>query len=223
MGISLSAEEKRKPHIEVSGRKGLGVKADDLIDRLIESALGEVKSRHPAEQLEEQRGAATEIAIGALRYFLLKYTRTSVIAFDFEEALSFEGNTGPYVQYAAVRARNILRKFEERGEHIPDFQAELTDDLLTEQLQQEQLWNALVLAAKVDSVVDKAIATGEPAHVATFAFQLAQGFSGFYHDFPVLQEADRDRRLFLLWIASVFAQQIHKTLLVLGIPVPKYM
>ena len=130
LGIALSEEDRKRPYVEVSGRKGLGVKADDLMDKLIEKALEEVASRHPEASVEEQRAVATQIAIGALRYFLLKFTRTSVIAFDFQEALSFEGETGPYVQYAAVRARNILRKLEERGEQLPDFRAELNARLV---------------------------------------------------------------------------------------------
>src|ERR1700733_5010717 len=123
MGIELSEEDKRLPYVQVAGRKGIGVKADDLLDKLIEKALDEVTSRHQEEPEETRRKAATHIAIGALRYFMLKFTRNSVIAFDFAEALSFEGETGPYVQYSAVRARNILRKLAERGEALPDFSA----------------------------------------------------------------------------------------------------
>ena len=115
LGIPLSEEDRKRPYVEVSGRKGLGVKADDLMDNLIAKALEEVVSRHADNSPEENRRVATQIAIAALRYFLLKYTRTTVIAFDLQEALSFEGETGPYVQYSAVRARNILRKFEERA------------------------------------------------------------------------------------------------------------
>ena len=117
LGIPLSEEDRKRPYVEVSGRKGLGVKADDLMDSLIAKALEEVAARHAEAAPPRSSGAiASQIAIGALRYFLLKFTRNSVIAFDFQEALSFEGETGPYVQYAAVRARNILRKLEERGE-----------------------------------------------------------------------------------------------------------
>ncbi len=134
LGIQLSEEDAKRPYVEVSGRKGLGVKADDLMDKLIETALDEVASRHAEDDELAQRRVATEIAMGALRYFLLKFTRTTVIAFDFQEALSFEGETGPYVQYAAVRARNILRKLEERGETMPEFAAELTREALARQL-----------------------------------------------------------------------------------------
>src|SRR5579864_8779079 len=110
LGYQLSEEDKARSYIEVSGRKGFGVKADDLLDRLIASAKSEVDARHPQLSDDERRMIATQIAIGVLRYFMLKYTKPSVIAFDFKEALSFEGETGPYAQYAVVRATNIFRK-----------------------------------------------------------------------------------------------------------------
>src|ERR1700676_2559978 len=146
LGVELSEEDQKKPYVEVSGRKGLGVKADDLIDKLIEKALEEVDSRHPEKPAAERCEIAQQIAIGALRYFMLKFTRNSVIAFDFQEALSFEGETGPYVQYSAVRARNILRKLEEKGERVPDFRAELSSNALGRQLQSEDFWQVLLAA-----------------------------------------------------------------------------
>src|SRR5205823_69483 len=157
LGISLSEEDQQRPYVEVSGRKGLGVKADDLIDKLIDKALEEVASRHTDRPAAEQRGIATEIAIGALRYFLLKFTRSSVIAFDFQEALSFEGDTGPYVQYAAVRARNILRKLPEKGQTMPDFERDLTHEAIGRQLQSEDFWQVLLAASKADDAVDRAV------------------------------------------------------------------
>jgi arginyl-tRNA synthetase len=223
LGIPLSEEDRRRPYVEVSGRKGLGVKADDLIDTLIEKALVEVSSRHPEAAAEEQRSVAAQIAIGALRYFLLKFTRTSVIAFDFQEALSFEGDTGPYVQYAAVRARNILRKLEEKGERIPDFRAELNAGAFGRQLQSEDFWQMLLAASKADAVLDRAVVAGEPAHVAKYAFQLAQAFNNFYHLYPVIHEQDREKKVFLLWMTDFFRAQLERTLDVLGIAVPPYM
>jgi arginyl-tRNA synthetase len=223
LGFELPEEDKNKQHVEVSGRKGLGVKADDLIDKLIEKALEEVDSRHPDAPADERRKVATQIAIGALRYFMLKFTRNSLIAFDFQEALSFEGETGPYVQYTAVRARNILRKLEERGETLPDFARDLDQAALERQLATEDLWQLLLIASKVDSAVDRAVASGEPAHVARYAFQLAQAFNNFYHGYPVLTEENREKRTFLLWMTSYFGQQLKRTLEVLGIAVPEYM
>ncbi len=223
LGIELSEEDQKKPYVEVSGRKGLGVKADDLIDKLIEKALEEVDSRHPEAPAAERRQVATQIAIGALRYFMLKYTRNSVIAFDFQEALSFEGETGPYVQYTAVRARNILRKLAERGETLPDFAHQLDQAALARQLGAEDFWQLLLMASKVDSAIDRAVASGEPAHVARYAFQLAQAFNNFYHGYPVLTEENPQKRTFLLWMTSYFGAQLVRTLGVLGIAVPEYM
>ena len=223
MGIELSEEDKRRPYVEVSGRKGLGVKADDLIDKLIEKALEEVNVRHPEEPEEDRRKVATQIATGALRYFMLKFTRNSVIAFDFQEALSFEGETGPYVQYAAVRARNILRKLAERGETLPDFRSALQAGLFARQLSDEDLWQLLLAVSKVDVAISRAVDSGEPAHVAKYAFQLAQSFNNFYHGYPVLSEQDRQRRTFLLWMCEYFRSQLDRTLDVLGIEAPEYM
>jgi arginyl-tRNA synthetase len=200
LGIELSPEDAKRPYVEVSGRKGLGIKADDLVDKLIETALREVASRHPEDNEAAQLAISTEIAIGALRYFLLKFTRNTVIAFDFQEALSFEGETGPYVQYAAVRARNIFRKLEARGETVPDFKSELTREAMARQLASEDCWQMLLAASKADSVVERAVAAGEPATVARYAFQLAQTFN---NDF--------------------FRRELERTLAILGIAVPAYM
>jgi len=223
LGIQLSEEDKRKSAIEVSGRKGLGVKADDLIDKLIEKALEEVDSRHPEAPPRERRQVAAKIAVGALRYFMLKFTRNSVIAFDFQEALSFEGETGPYVQYTAVRARNILRKYEERGETLPDFSRELDAGAMGRQLAAEDFWQLLLAASKADTAIAQAVATGEPAHVAKYAFQLAQAFNAFYHDYPVIHERDPEKKTFLLWMTGYVRRQLERTLTVLGIDIPPYM
>ncbi len=223
LGIELSEEDARRPYVEVSGRKGLGVKADDLMDKLIESALGEVASRHPEDNPVAQQAVAVEIAMGALRYFLLKFTRNTVIAFDFQEALSFEGETGPYVQYAAVRAGRILNKLEERGETLPDFRAELSREAMARQLENEDCWQVLLAASRAGSALERAVTAGEPAHMARYAFQLAQEFSNFYQRFKVLDEPDRERRTFLLWMTEFFALQLKRTLSILGIAVPAYM
>ena len=223
MGIELSDEDKRRPYVEVSGRKGLGVKADDLIDKLIAKALVEVESRFLPEPPEKNLRVAQQIAIAALRYFMLKYTRNSVIAFDFGEALSFVGETGPYLQYATLRARRILLKLEERGEKLPEFRDVLSHEAMARQLTDEDCWQLLLAASKVDSAIERAVASGEPAHVARFAFDLAQAFSSFYQKFHVLDEPDPEKRTFLLWMTDYFRAQLERTLAVLGIDVPEYM
>ncbi len=223
LGIELSEEDRKRPYIEVSGRKGLGVKADDLIDQLTRTALREVESRHADDAPASRLRVAEQIAIGALRFFLLKFTRPTVIAFDFQEALSFEGETGPYVQYAAVRARSIARKLTERGEQLPDFRAELSSDALGRQLASEEFWQVLLAASKADSAIERAVAAGEPAHVAKYAFTVAQAFNNFYHAYPILSEPDREKKVFLLWMTDFFAAQLERVLGILGISVPEYM
>ena len=222
LGLELTEEDRRKPYVEVAGRKGRGVKADDLIEKLIQKALEEVDSRHPEAPASERREVAAHIAVGALRYFMLKFTRNSVIAFDFHEALSFEGETGPYVQYAAVRARNILRKLAERGQQLPDF-SKMDVASFGRQLQAEDFWQLLLLASKAEVTVERAITSGEPAHVARYGFQLAQAFNAFYHDYQVLSEENAEKRVFLLWMTDYLRKQLEQTLGVLGIAVPVYM
>jgi arginyl-tRNA synthetase len=223
LGIPLSEEDKSKAYVEVSGRKGLGVKADDLIDSLIAKAGAEVDSRHPEEPEAERKLVARQLAVGALRYFMLKFTRNSLIAFDLGEALSFEGETGPYVQYAAVRARNILRKLAERGEVLPEFTKELSAEAMQRQLASEDFWQLLLAASRSEVAIERAVSSGEPSHVARYAFQLAQAFNTFYHDYRVLDEPEPERRTFLLWMTDYFRTQLERTLDVLGIELPEYM
>jgi arginyl-tRNA synthetase len=153
----------------------------------------------------------------------LKFTRNTVIAFDLQEALSFEGETGPYVQYSAVRARNILRKLEERGETVPDFASELDTAAMARQLESEDFWQMLLAASKVDSAVESAVHSGEPAHVARYAFQLAQAYSNFYQKYSIIHEPDRERKVFLLWMTDFFGRQLERTGAILGIQIPEYM
>ena len=224
LGIELAEDDKRRSYVEVSGRKGLGVKADDLVDRLIETALREVEDRHPDAEPGERELVARQIAVGALRYFMLKFTRNSVIAFDFHEALSFEGETGPYVQYAAVRADKILKKYRERfGSETRDQDSAPNKAALETFFADEGLWQLLLLAAKLASAVERAVAAGEPAHVAKYAFQLAQGFNNFYHEYPVITESDSERRHILLWLTEYVRDQLAEVMGILGIELPEYM
>ncbi|MGA9797727.1 MAG: arginine--tRNA ligase [Terriglobales bacterium] len=227
LGYQLSDEDKSRPYIEVSGRKGFGVKADDLLDRLIASAKDEVDSRHPQLTEAERVTIATQIAVGALRYFMLKFTKSSVIAFDFKEALSFEGETGPYAQYAVVRASNIFRK----GGYDPeDFGRNPVDRVASADLSKylagesnNEIWELWLAAAKTSYIIDQSISTTEPAFLAKHAFQLAQLFNTFYHRFPILSETDEDRKKFLLATVAVVRRELKRVLAVMGIGVPAVM
>jgi len=230
LGYALSDEDKARSWIEVSGRKGFGVKADDLLDALIASAGGEVKTRHPELSNSERDSIATQVAIGALRYFMLKFTKTSVIAFDFKDALSFEGDTGPYAQYAVVRASNIFRKggFDPEAFVRDSSGSSASSDnavaaVLNNAYFSDDTWELWVAASKTSYVVGQCIATTEPAYLAKHAFQLAQLFNAFYHRHPILNEADEGRKRFLLTTAAVVRRELIRVLSVMGIEVPPVM
>ncbi len=226
LGYTVSEEDRARPYLEVSGRKGFGVKADDLIDRLIAAAQAEVDTRHPELSDTDRLAVATQIAVGALRFFMLRFTRNTVIAFDFREALSFEGETGPYIQYAIVRAANILRKADTTpAQTLTDLTAlaPATLDQLLSAEADTSIWETWLLASRLTSVIDQTIAAAEPAILARFSFQLAQQFNNFYHRHHVLHETDPSRRTLLLATAAVTARELTRALAYLGIQTPPVM
>jgi arginyl-tRNA synthetase len=214
----LSEEDEKKPYVEMSGRKGLGVKADDLVELLLERSRAEVSRRREGEEGAEgsANGAETDaraIAVGALRYFLLKFGRNKVIAFDFDEALNFEGDTGPYLQYSLVRAGNIFRKLEEKGIAAGSPEGPWEDDL----------WALVLDSAAVPEVSARSIETYEPATLAHHAFALAQAFNQFYHRHPIANEPDAALRNRRLAVAKIFHREMTTLLGLLGIPEPGRM
>lgn len=230
LGIELSDEDQARPFVEMSGRKGLGVKADDLIDRLETDALREVESRHPELSQDEQRATAHQIAVGALRYFLLKFTRNSVIAFDFKEALSFEGETGPYCQYAAVRGNSIFRKLDTgsvagalelvagNNQEMQTRMAEVfADEAGTD------IWSLVMLAERLDEVIAQCALSAEPANLAKYTFTLARAFNLFYHRHRIIAEEDQMRRAVLIAAANITRRRLTSALATLGIDVPERM
>ena len=232
LGIELTDEDRARPYIEMSGRKGLGVKADDLINQLEAGALAEVEKRNPELPDEQKKATAHEVAVAALRYFLLKFTRNTVIAFDFKEALSFEGETGPYCQYAAVRTNSIFRKLGSETLHEADSLVEsLAEDAevqqkLTEVLSGErgtEIWSLLMLTQQLDDVIVQCRKSAEPANLAKYTFSLARTFSRFYHDHRILTEKDVVRRAVLIAVTKVVRARLTAALGILGINVPDQM
>ena len=227
LGYTVAEEDLSRPYIEVSGRKGFGVKADDLIDKLIAATRAEVDNRQPERAEAERQKIAEQIAIGALRYFMLKFTRGTVIAFDFKDALSFEGETGPYVLYAAVRIRNIFRKAgtTEAAELTGLAKlAELADGRLAQLLaDNDDIWGIWLRAGKRSLVLEQCISTSEPAYVARHAFQLAQDFNNFYHKHHILTEEDAAKKTLLLATAAIVLRELVTVLSWLGIEAPEAM
>ncbi|HUF46283.1 MAG TPA: arginine--tRNA ligase [Vicinamibacterales bacterium] len=225
--LGQATADPDKPFVEVSGRKGLGVKADDLIDQLVSTASAEVASRNPELPPADVRRTAEAIAVAAVRYFLIKFTRGKVIAFDIDEALSFEGETGPYVQYAVVRANNIFTKLRDRDG--------VTEDSVIESLgpaartpvdagdDADALWGLVLDAARLDEMVDTSVRSLELSVLAKYAFGLAQAFNAFYHRQQILNEPDADTRLWRAAAVIYVRRQLTRTLDLMGCDVPARM
>lgn len=227
LGFELSDEDRQKTFVEMSGRKGLGVKADDLIDRLEKNALIEVESRHPDLPDDERLQIARQIAVGALRYFLLKFTRNTVIVFDFKEALSFDGETGAFCQYSAVRANSIFRKLENQGETVEDCMARLGDKAAVSEVLSgeigDDIWSMAAAAARLEETVEQAAAANEPAILAKYAFNLAKAFNLFYRNHKIISETDNARRAVLVAVADMSRRSLTAALDTMGIKVPDKM
>jgi arginyl-tRNA synthetase len=221
MGYEISAEEL-KSYVEVSGRKGLGVKADDLVTRTLQAAEARVRQKQSEMGHEELTKTANALAVGALRFFLLKYTRNTIIAFDFEDALKAEGETGPYCQYAVVRIRGIRRKGTESVASRPAIAPDALRRFL-EGAENADIWELLLLNGSLDYSVDAAIGAQEPAFVAKYAFQLAQAFNNFYHKHHILSEPDEQKRAFLLGLTELVERRLVEALGLLGIETPEKM
>lgn len=234
LGIELSEEDRARPYIEMSGRKGLGVKADDLIDQLEAGALTEVQKRNPELSEEGLKATAHEVAVAALRYFLLKFTRNTVIAFDFKEALSFEGETGPYCQYAAVRAGSIFRKLD--VETLNKAESLLANVGSSDELQKRiseilsgeigtEIWSLLILTQQLDDVIAQCRKSAEPANLAKYTFSVARSFSRFYQrdENRIIDEKDDVRRAVLIAVTQIVRAQLTAALSILGIRVPGQM
>jgi arginyl-tRNA synthetase len=223
-----TSEESDRPFVEVSGRKGLGVKADDLLDRLRDKAAMEVAKRNPDLVDADAKRIAEAIATAAVRYFMVKFSRGKVIVFDIDEALSFEGESGPYLQYAAVRANNIFNKLEERhglteADVARNVAGAAGDPVNATTDEGNDLWGLVLEAARLDEIVDQAVRTLELSVLAKYAFGLAQSFNGFYHKYSILNEDREDTRLWRAAAVTYYKNQLTKALELMGCVVPAKM
>ena len=225
LGYQVAEEETT---VKVSGRKGLGVKADDLVRALIDKAREEIASRDPARDAGARERTAQAIAVGALRYFLLKYGRTKILTFDMEEALAFTGETGPYLQNAVVRARNIFAKMRDEGTDLELLLSRARSLDLSAWLQGEEgdeVWSLLLLMARSDEVVEQAIRVEDPAVVAKHAFGVAQAFHSYYQKprYSVLRADNQDVKAFRVLVVDAFLREMETLTGLLAIPIPDRM
>jgi arginyl-tRNA synthetase len=221
------SEEATRPFVEVSGRRGLGVKADDLLDTLAGKAGTEVAKRNPELSEEERDRIARMIAVAAVRYFMIKFSRGKVIAFDLDEALSFEGESGPYVQYAVVRANNIFQKLRQRDglseETLIASLPQVPSTELTGGNGDHELWSLVLEASRLDEIVEQVVRSLEFSVLAKYAFGLAQAFNAFYHRAPILNEERDDVRRWRAGAIIYLRQQLTRALDLMGVDVPPRM
>jgi arginyl-tRNA synthetase len=227
LGYTIDDGDNR-PFVEVSGRKGLGVKIDDMLDRLIQKASLEVAKRNPELSDAHVRDTAEAIAVAAIRYFMVKYSRGKVIVFDMDEALSFEGESGPYLQYAVVRANNIFNKLKERdgldeAGVIAALEQAGGELLASDSDEAHDLWGLVLDAARLDDIVEQAVRTLELSVLAKYAFGLAQSFNAFYHRYSILNEERRDARLWRAAAVAYYRAQLSRALELMGAAVPAKM
>jgi arginyl-tRNA synthetase len=225
--VAADGEAAAKPFVEVSGRKGLGVKIDDLLDLLTNKASAEVAKRNPEFSAAECAKVGAQIAVAAIRYFMLKFSRGKLIVFDIEEALSFEGETGPYLQYAVVRANNIFNKLHEReGLSEADVLSALDSSSVEELANDEDahtLWAVVFEASRLDDVVEQVVRSLEFSILAKYVFGLAQMFNAFYHRYPILNEEQIDRKRWRAAGVAYCRAQLTRALDLMGIEIPARM
>jgi arginyl-tRNA synthetase len=217
----LDAGEGEDKFLEMSGRKGIGVKADDLMDQLIVKAREEIARRNRDLGDAELDGLARQIAVAALRFFMVKATNNRVIAFDFDEALSFEGESGPYLQYSLVRAKNIRRRLQQEGIAADVFSEEVA--AIPHEVWSEDLWDLILEVAQMGETVEKATETLELSLIARQALEIAQRFNALYHRHPILQEKDPRVRAARLATVQIFRRGLETLSELLGVPVPEKM
>ncbi|HYK01353.1 MAG TPA: arginine--tRNA ligase [Thermoanaerobaculia bacterium] len=222
LGMELSEEDSTRAYVEMSGRKGFGVKADDMLDELERKATEAVQKNASEFSADEAALIGRQVSIAALRYFMLRFGRNKVIAFDFDEALRFEGDSGPYLQYSTVRVQNIFRKMAERGVD-PRIEERAVEDLTLNQGLTDEMWELVRMSAEAPGVIRRAVDSLELSVITQYLLEMAQKFNSFYHKYPIMNEKDPAERQRRAVCAEVFRRTMVGALGLLGIPVPERM
>jgi arginyl-tRNA synthetase len=203
------------PEGAMSTRKGTVVGAKEFIENVQKEALKIIEEKNP--KLREKELVANKVAAGAIKYFDLSHNLKSDIVFDPKKAISFEGNTGPYLMYTHARIHGILRKSEIRN---PKSEINFKSEILN--LKSEEL-SVLRKLLKFPEVVTQVSEDYLPNLLCNYLFELSQTFNAFYQEVPVLQEENDDLRSFRLQLVTATAQVIKNGLYLLGIDAPEEM
>ncbi len=205
------------PNGKMKSREGTVVDADDLIaemERTAESVCAEHGKNNDLS--DEQRQHLYHIlALGALKYFILKVDPTKTMLFNPSESIDFNGNTGPFIQYTHARIRSIVRKGVEQG---IDMSSKVQPVALTDKERQ-----VIKVLHDLPATISQAAESFSPAQVANYAYELAKSFNSFYQDTPILRDCDVQSMAFRVQLCNMVANALRNTMLILGIEVPERM
>ena len=205
------------PEGKMKSREGTVVDADDLIDEMIHTArtTSEELGKLDGYTKEEAEDVYRKVALGALKYFILKVDPKKTMMFNPKESIDFNGNTGPFIQYTYTRIKSVLRKAEEAGVKV------VPGDIHTALTEKEQ--NLVKLIAKLPAVVKEAGDNYSPALIGNYAYELAKEFNQFYHDYSILKEENEQVRNLRLLLAQQCSVAIENAMGMLGIEMPERM
>ncbi|MBQ3949328.1 MAG: arginine--tRNA ligase [Bacteroidales bacterium] len=206
------------PNGKMKSREGTVVDADDLIEEMEKTAEEMCRERGKNDEMsaDEQKELYHILALGALKYFILKVDPTKTMLFNPAESIDFNGNTGPFIQYTYARIRSIVRKAV--GEKGLDLTANCGNVAINEKERE-----VIKMLHDMPAVVEQAAASYSPAMIANFTFDLAKAFNSFYQDTPILRETDSNRMLFLVQLCAAVSNSIKNMMWILGIEVPERM
>ena len=206
------------PNGKMKSREGSVVDADDLIEEMEKTAEEMCRDRGKNDDMtpEQLKELYHILALGALKYFILKVDPTKTMLFNPAESIDFNGNTGPFIQYTYARIRSIIRKAI--GEKGIDLNANPKDVVLNDKERE-----VIKLLHDISSTVSQAAASFSPAMIANYTYDLAKAFNSFYQDTPILRESDANRMLFLVKLCNAVSLAIKNMMLILGIEVPERM
>ena len=206
------------PDGKMKSREGTVVDADDLIDEMLRTA------RETSEELGKLDGCSPEevenivrmVALGALKYFILKVDPRKNMTFNPKESIDFNGNTGPFIQYTHARIRSVLRKAQEQSISFGKL------NNLNLSISQKERY-LVQLLTEFPLMVKEAGDEFNPALIANFLYELVKEYNQFYHDYSILKEENTDLRNFRLVLSSAIADVIKDGMALLGIEVPERM
>ncbi len=206
------------PEGKMKSREGTVVDADDLIDEMVKTSretsqeLGKLDDCTP----EEAEAVVRMVGLGALKYFILKVDPRKTMTFNPKESIDFNGNTGPFIQYAHARIQSVLRKAAQAGidyDRLPAVSQLLSD--------KEQ--NLIMLLNDFADTVREAGETYSPALIANYVYNLVKEYNQFYHDFSILREENHDLKVFRLYLSKQVGKVVKNGMYLLGIDVPDRM